>query len=272
MKALHRDKHRSLLFLGRFTLLFSAALCAPALLGSTIQCQIGTYADYQSQGQCMIGDFTLFGFTFSSSSIPAQDSAGAPILLSPVQIVVDPTGSSDTSLSLRFSATGGFNVDAGQFGEYIFGYQIDPVLPLIDAQAIDLGPNDPVTLTGEFCGNGTLVSAPGIVPVSCTGSNPSGIFPARLQISGPSATPQSQSFLFPAPVTTEDLRLILVLDGRNTTTGAHVGYFGSETSVASGGITIIPEPSTAMFTLLGALALLSPSLRNRLTINDRKPG
>ena len=240
----------------RLTFFFGAISCAPALLGSGITCQVDTYAAYEAQRQCIIGDFTLFGFTLDSSSIPAQGTTGAPILLTPSQIQVDPTGSTFNSLSLRFSASGGFSVAAGQFAEYIFRYQIDPVLPMIDAQDIDLGPNDPVTLTGEFCGNGTLASPPKAAPVSCTGSNAAGIFPARLQISGPSSTPQSQSAMFPVPVTTEDVRLILDLDGRGTTNGAHVGYFGSETTVTSSGITATPEPSSATLTLLGVFALL----------------
>src|SRR5690348_5714086 len=52
-------------------------LFAPVLFGAGIPCATGTYADYEALGQCMIGDFTLFGFTFGSSSIPAQGNSGA---------------------------------------------------------------------------------------------------------------------------------------------------------------------------------------------------
>ena len=232
-------------------------LFAPVLFGAGIPCATGTYADYEALGQCIIGDFTLFGFSFASSSIPAQGNPGAPVLLTEAQILVDPTGSNVNSLSLRFSAVGGFNVGAGQFAEYIFRYQIDPALPMIDSEAIDLGPNDPVTLTGEFCGNGMLASSPKEVPVSCRGSNTSGIFPARLQIAGPSSTVQSQRFLFPVPVTTEDVRLILDLDGRGTDGGAHVGFFGSDTGVTSGGIVLAPEPSSSILMLAGVLVFAS---------------
>lgn len=248
----------------RLIMLLGAALFTQALFGSAIPCATASYADYEAQGQCMIGDFTLFGFTFANSSIPAQGASGAPIMLSAAQVLVDPTGSNINSLSLRFSAAGGFNVGAGQFAEYVFRYEIDPVLPLIDSQAIDLGPNDPVTLIGEFCGNGTLASSPNAVPVSCTGSNPSGIFPARLQITGPSSTSQSQSFLFPVPITTEDVRLILDLEGRGTTDGAHVDFFGSDTGVTSGGIVSTGEPSTTWLALIGVLALSCCVARKRL--------
>src|SRR5229473_1767111 len=128
---------------------FGFALLVPGLFGSPLPCVVDSFADYQSQGQCMLGDHTLNGFTFDSFA------TGGANLLTASQITVDPTGSTPTALSLRFSTPGGFQVGPGQIEEYIFRFGLDPILPEIGGPIIDLGPNDPVTLTGEFCGDGT---------------------------------------------------------------------------------------------------------------------
>jgi hypothetical protein len=233
---------------------------APSAFGVS-SCVTDTYANYELTGSCTIGQFTLQGFSFSNSSIPAQSTPGAPILLTASQIQVDPTGSGAGALSLRFTslAGGGFSVAAGQFAEYIFRYQVDPPPPIIRGAQIDLGANDPVTLTGEYCGNGTLVSAPGAIPVTCTGTSPSGIFPGRVSITGPSAVTQSQSFTFPQPVSTVDTRLILDLEGRNTPSGSHVTFFASDTNL----VVAVPEPSMLLLAPFGLLALWRARLRKR---------
>ena len=252
---LHRWTHRLDQFGPRMlrVSLVVLALGAPNLFG-TMMCGPDTYANYIAQGQCTIGPggiFTLQGFSFVSSSIPAQGGPGAPTLLDPSQINVTPSAGA-SSIALQFTPAGGFNVGVGQFAEYIFRYQIDPPPPVIGDQSIDLGPDDPVTLKGEFCGNGTLTSAPNTVPVTCTGSNPAGIFPGSVTLTGPSGVPRTADFMFPVRVSTEDVRLILDLDGRGTTTGAHADFIGSTT----GFTTVIPEPSTSMLTLAGLLPFL----------------
>jgi hypothetical protein len=191
----------------------------------------------------MLGDFILTGFTFVSSS------TGEASLVTASQITVDPTGSTPTSLSLQFSTPGGFHVNQGQTAEYIFRYLLDPLLPGIGGPIVDLGPNDPVTLTGEFCGDGTLSSAPKAQPVVCIGSATTGIFPARLQIVG-TGTPASQSFQFPSLVTTMDNRLILDLVGP-----ANLASFGWGATVNGTGPTPAPEPSTLLLLTPALLAL-----------------
>ena len=271
---LHRRTLRIAQF-GRRTVCVSLivlTLGATSLL-ATPMCEPDTYANYIAQGQCTIGPagiFTLQGFSFASSSIPTQGGPGAPTLLDPSQINVSLNAES-SSIALQFTPSGGFNVGAGQFAEYIFRYQIDPPPPVIGDQTIDLGPDDPVTLTGEFCGNGTLTSAPNTVPVTCTGSNPAGIFPGTVSLTGPSAAPRTADFIFPIRVSTEDVRLILDLDGRNTTTGAHADYIGSTTGFTSG----IPEPATAMLVLAGILCLVligRPMTRSKSAPPDSRMG
>ena len=56
---------------------------------------------------------------------------------------------------------------------------------------------------------------------------------------------------------TEDVRLILDLDGRGTDGGAHVGFFGSDTGVTSGGIVLTAEPSSSMLMLAGVVVFAS---------------
>ena len=228
---------------------------APALSGSSLPCVVDSFADYQSQGQCMLGDHTLNSFTFDSSA------TGGANLLTASQITVDPTGSTPTALSLRFSTPGGFQVGPGQTEEYIFRFGLDPILADIGGPIIDLGPNDPVTLTGEFCGDGTLFSAPNVQPVVCIGSAPSGIFPARLQIAGTGVV-ASQRYLFPQLVTVMDNRLILDLNGP-----AHLDYFDWGANVTGGGPSPVPEPSTALLLMPGLLALMW--LRKRRLANGR---
>jgi hypothetical protein len=234
---------------------FGLTFLTPALFGSP--CGVTSLATYTgSEFQCTLGSFTLEDFTFSSSS------TGDATLLSPSQIMVDPTGSTLTTLSVQFS--GDFSVTQGQMAEYILAFEVDPVLPKISDPSIDLGPNDPVTLTGEFCGNGTLFSDPNTDPTvlpTCLGDDPSGIFPAKLQIvgSGPAAT---QTYQFPQLVTTLDSRLILDLDGP-----ASVGTFGTTIGVTGGGPSPVPEPSTSLFLASGLLGFVW--LRKRWLANGR---
>lgn len=233
----------------RFNLVLTLCLmgCAPELLGSTVQpCVVDSYADYVAQGQCSLGEFVLKGFTFTSSA------TGGAILLAPSEIRVDPTGSTPTDISLQFS--GSFTAGAGETAEYIFHYNLDPVAPMIIGPTIDLSPNDPVTLTGEFCGDGTLLSPPKAVPVVCQGTAPTGIFPLRLQIVGTGQPPQGANF--PRLVTTMDSRLILDLVGP-----ANVTDFGWDARVTAGGPTAVPEPSTSLLLIPALLA--TPWLRKK---------
>jgi hypothetical protein len=224
---------------------------SPGLFGTPV-CGLASYATYVTEGQCTLGNFTLTNFSFASSS------TGEPTLLSDSQIMVDPTGSTAINLSLQFSADGGFHVNQGQTAEYIFHYNVDPVLPTIDGQDIDLGINDPVTLTGEYCGDGTLFSAPH-AQVVCVGSSPTGIFPASLQITG-TGVPSSQSFLFPALVTSVDTRIILDLNGLNGPSDA--GSLGSSTTIST-----TPEPSTSLLVMPALLGLLW--LRKKRLVSGR---
>lgn len=224
------------------------ALCltilAPGLFASPMPtCGVASLATYDAPGyECTLGDYTLEDFSFSSSE------TGGASLLSDSQIMVDPTGSTPTTIALTYS--GDFNVaDTGQSAEYVFQYELDPVLPTISSPILNLGPNDPVTLTGEYCGNGMLFSAPNTDPLTqptCVGNDPSGIYPGKLQIvgTGPSA---SLSYDFPELVTTLNSRLILDLDGPS-----NVDTFASITNVTGGGPSPVPEPSSAL--------LLTPAL------------
>jgi hypothetical protein len=227
--------------------LFTALTCVvyvPAMFANQISspptCGLSSLAVYLQEGSCTIGNYTLTSFTFQSSS------TGEASLLSPAQITVDPTGSTLTDIALQFSAPGGFTAGAGQTAEYIFHWNLDPFFPSIGGPIINMGPNDPPTLTGEFCGDGLLSSAPGAQPVMCTGSAPTGIFPRRLQIVG-MGQPASVSAQFPSLVTTMDNRLILDLNGP-----ASVSSFGWQGVVTP---TSSPEPATWMLLVSGLVAL-----------------
>lgn len=223
-------------------------------------CGAASLAIYDASGfACTLGVYTLDDFTFSSSQ------TGGATLATDSQIIVDPTGSSPTTLSVQFSTPGGFTAASGQTAEYIVQYNIDPLLPMITGGDVDLGPNDPVTLTGEFCGNGTIVSAPSTDPTvfpTCMGNDVSGIFPEKLQLMGSANGPSSVGFQFPSTVSTLDTRLILDVTGPG---GAD--SFGSVANVTGGGpssssSTATPEPSA---TFLMAPALLGIAwLRKRL--------
>jgi hypothetical protein len=154
---------------------------------------------------------------------------------------------------VQFSAPDDFAVSSGQTAEYVVQYVIDPILPVITAATIDLGPNDPVTLTGEFCGNGILYSDPNNNPSvepTCLGNNQLGIYPAKVQLPGTGPFSSETTPFPPSVVNTLDTRLILDLDGP-----AEVDYFGSTATVSSGGPAAVPEPSSALWLAPGLLAL-----------------
>jgi hypothetical protein len=235
-------------------LLFTLGLTfvAPGLLGSPVlPCPVASVATYETLGQCTIEGFTFEDFTFSESQ------TGGATLLTPSQITVNPTFSTPNSVSFQFF--GDFSSAADQTEEYIVQYELDPVLPQIVAQSIDLGPADPVTLIGQFCGNGSLVGAyVAGSPANCSGTNEAGIFPLNLAVTStdgsPQTTPPAQ---FPLIATDVDTRLVLDLDGLSSTT-----YFGTNAE-----LTGVPEPSTSLWLAPGMLALFW--LRKKWLANAR---
>jgi hypothetical protein len=224
---------------------FGLTLFAPLLFGSPIPlCTSGTVASYVGS-TCSIDGYTLEDFTFSDSS-----TGGAP-LLDPSVITVDP---SVNSSGISFQFLGDFNVPSGT-AEYIIQYELDPQLPQVNGIDIDLGPSDPVTLTGQFCGNGTFAGSYVAGQLtSCTGTDPSGIFPVTLQTTGNNT---SAGASFPVLVTDLDSRLVLDLDGP-----ASVTSFGSNVGISS-----VPEPSTSLLLAPGMLGLLW--LRKRFLTTNR---
>ena len=230
---------------------FGLAYMAPTAAAGPMQCGVASLSTYIASGYtCTLGDYTLQDFTFSSSGYN---------LLTADQITVDPTGSTPTTINFQFS--GDFSVPTGQSSEYIIGYYMDPILSPIISSTLDLGPNDPVTLTGEYCGNGNLYSMannnPEVEP-TCIGTNPNGIYPAKLQLLG-SGAPASTTYTYPVNVSTLDTRLILDLNGPAT-----VDSFGSIATVTGGGPDFsnsnsnpsqVPEPSTAIWVVPGMLGL-----------------
>jgi hypothetical protein len=223
-------------------LAFGLALAPRGFSDPLPTCGVASLSTYDAADyQCTLGDYTLDDFTFSAS--------GTASLLSDAQITVDPTGSTPTTISFQFSTPGGFTAGDGQTAEYVVQYNMDPLLPMIPGGIVDLGPNDPVTLTGEFCGNGALFSAPNTNPAvspTCLGNNPSGIFPAKTQLMGTGGS-ASAGFSFPMLVSTVDSRLILDINGPGETDS-----FGAVMNVTGGGPTATPEPSTS-FLLVPAM-------------------
>lgn len=232
---------------------------APGLFANPVPaCGVASLATYDAPGyECTLGEYTIEDFSFSSTE------TGGASLLSASQIMVNPTGSTPTTLSLGF--TGDFQVsNSHQTAQYVFEYEVDPVLPMISAPSLNLGPNDPVTLTGEYCGNGMFLSGPNTNPhtePTCMGNDPAGIFPGKLQIvgTGPSG---SLTYDFPELVTTLDSRVILSLDGIS-----NVNTFTSVTTVTGGGPSPVPEPSSAL--VLAPAVLGFALLRKKWLANQR---
>jgi hypothetical protein len=208
------------------------------LSGSPLACVTGTVADYQAAGfQCSLGAYTLEQFTFTDSA------TGGASLLSPSDITVVPTFDAATGIAVEFF--GAFSVNAGETAQYIIQYELDPLLPHLTGTSINTGPNDPVTLTGQFCGDGTLGAFVAGQPTSCIGSATTGIFPLTLMITGNN---QATSQSFPQLVTDVDTRLILDLAGP-----ASIYSFGTGTSIEPPDLsqTPTPEPSTTLLLASG---------------------
>jgi hypothetical protein len=211
-----------------------ATLFTPALFGGT--CAVGTLTAYETGADagCSLGPDG--GYTVDFDSLGASSTNPEAFLLSSDDIIVTPsfTGS---SLTFEFSAASDFQFVApmGQTDTYTIQYTLDPTLPHITGPSINTGPNDPVTLTGEFCGDGTIVS-----PTSCSAGG------SYLSL-GVGGNDQTASALFPSPVTNLDSELTLVLGPCDS-----VQNFGSTATLAS-----TPEPSTLWLTpgLLGLLWL-----------------
>jgi hypothetical protein len=216
---------------------------ASGLSGSPLTCATGTVSDYQAAGfQCSLGSYTLEQFTFSDSS------TGGASLVAPSNISVVPSYNAASGIALEFH--GDFNASAGQTAQYIIQFELDPLLPNLTGTSISTGPNDPVTLTGQFCGDGTLAAYVAGQPTSCSGTASSGIFPLTLMITGNN---QATSQSFPVLVTDIDTRLILDLVGP-----ASVSVFGTGTSFASPDVSQAPapEPSTPLLLASGLFAFV----------------
>jgi hypothetical protein len=225
---------------------------ASTLFGSPLPCVTAPVTTYEAAGfQCTIEGYTFEDFTFSDSQ------TGGATLLTPDEITVDPTLSTADSVSFQFR--GAFSAASGQTEEYIVQYELDPVVPRITGQGIDLGPNDPVTLTGQFCGNGMLVGpfAAGS-PTNCSGTNSAGIFPLTLETTGDDTT---ASALFPITATTVDTRLILDLTGPSGTT-----FFGTNADVIPTPSSV-PEPSSLLW--LAPVMFAMVWLRKKRLANGR---
>jgi hypothetical protein len=208
-------------------LALGASILTPALFGNT--CGVATLDQYLSGGA--EAGCTLDGYTVDFTQFTAYSVNEAADLLGAANITVTPTFT-DSELTLQFS--GDFaNNTPGSSEEYTFGYLLDPTLPHITGPGVFTGPNDPVSLTGRFCGDGIILQG------SCAGSF------IGLGIRG---NENSQSALFDAPVTNLDTLLTLDLDS-----GSSVAYFGSTDTLA----TTTPEPSALWLTpgLLGLVWL-----------------
>jgi hypothetical protein len=215
-------------------------LFAPMTFASP--CATATISTYDSESfTCTIDGYTLEDFTFG------EFETGGATLLSDSQIILTPT-TSPGGMLFTFSPASepNFEDGAGQTEEYVFQYELDPVLPKVTGTSIDTGPNDPVTLTGQFCGNGTVLPISPLPyagqPTYCTGSG--AVYPVLLQVTGDS---QTASQTFSTAVTDLDTQLILDLDGP-----ASVPFFQSGVVVPS---SPTPEPSTALWLVPGMLAL-----------------
>jgi hypothetical protein len=221
---------------------FGLTLFAPGLFADPLPaCGVNSVAFYQATNfACTLGDFTIDDFSFSDSGANLLDSSA--ITVTPITTL--------TSVSLEFSGT--FAVTGDQSAQYIFQYNLDPVVPKITGPSLNLGPGDPPTLTGEFCGNGLLVSAPNTDPntlPTCSG-NAAVIFSDKLQVTGNDKS-INNTFFNNQLATTLDSRLILDL-----TDGASVTSFGSGANLAA-----VPEPSTSLLLIPGLWAFLG--LRKR---------
>lgn len=228
--------------------IFGFTLLGTALVGSPIPaCGVASLSTYDAPGyECTIDGYTLEDLTFNSTQ------TGGATLLTDNQIMVDPTSDS-TGVSFQFN--GDFVSAADQTEEYIFQYELDPPLPKVTGATVVTGPGDPITLTGQFCGNGMLVgNYVAGQPTSCSGTDTSGIFPADVVVVGNNS---SGSVQFPSLVTDLDSRLVLDLDGASSITS-----FGSTTDLSS-----VPEPSMAF--LLAPLMLGFMLLRKRGLLNGR---
>ncbi len=232
------------MFKTRFAMLaLGATLFTPALFGGA--CTVGTLQSYQTGANF---DCTYDGYTvdFDNGILAGSDgfSATGVNQLTSSEIIVTPT-STDTSFTFEFSAATNY-LFAGQPGgnTYDFDYTLDPAVPRIAGTSINTGPSDPVTLTGEFCGNSLIIS-----PSACS----SGGSYQNYGITGSSGTVTSANYLFPTVQTDMETELTLVLDPCE-----YVDNFGST-------VNLVPEPSTLWLTpgLLGIVWLGKKRLANK---------
>jgi hypothetical protein len=231
--------------IGPAAVLALATLFTPALFGGT--CAVGTLTAYETGADagCSLGPD---GFTVDFDSLDASSTNPEAVLLTSDDIIVTPSFTGG-SLSFDFSAASGFEFVApmGETDTYTIQYTLDPTLPHISGPSLHTGPNDPVELTGNFCGDGSIV----ISPTGAPGCSDGGSF-LSLGVGG---NDQTASGLFPAPVTNLDSELTLIL-----------GPCDSVQNFSSTAILATPEPST-LWLMPGLLGLVW--LRKKWLANGR---
>jgi len=205
-------------------------------------CATASLSTYDTVGfTCTIDGYTLSDVTFSESE------TGGASLAPDTDITVNPLTTAN-GFVFQFESED-FTDDSATMGteQYIVQYELDPVFPEINGIDIDLGPADPATLYGQFCGDGTITSTfdPSL-PLNFTCSE--GSSSAILEAVGNNVY-DSQNF--PSQVTSVDSELILQLDCDSSTQ-----YF------EGGVILATPEPSL--------LALMIPVLIGLLLLGRKR--
>jgi hypothetical protein len=205
------------------------AAFAPAMFASP--CMDESLSTYDTAGfTCTIDGYTLSDVTFS-------ESGGADLPDSEITVVP-----SITSSGFQFEFEGDFTDSSmTNTAYYIVQYELDPVFPKVNGIDIGLGPADPPTLYGQFCGDGTISSTfdpTHPLDFTCT----AGGEPAVLEVVGNN---ESDSENFATQVTNVDSQLILQLDCDSTAA-----------SFSGGVLLATPEPSLLALLIPGLIGLL----------------
>lgn len=193
------------------------SLFAPTLMAQSL-CTTTTLAAFTT---CTIDGYTLSLESFSATSDYSYDYSQ---LFSESQIDIVPTVV-DGNISIQFQTADGapFAITSGD-AQYLVEYELDPVAPRVTGTSIDLGPNDPVTLNGYFCGNDSLSNA-------CHAGTPLSLLLAPTE---PDYSGSTVSGTFPTLQTDLDTELELKLNGDTYTQS-----FGAITYLT-------PEPSVSL--------------------------